>query len=115
VTETIGTGIISVFPDIRYLYDQHEISVSPTQVAAPVPRDVLDVLSHSEIFRQAYYVADRSWVADEDESFRPNRQLTLEDEDAVVEWPPVKATLGQFCGAYDAFVARILEPARYPA
>jgi len=115
VTETIGTGIISVFPDIRYLYDQHEISVSPTQVAAPVPRDVLDVLSHSEIFRQAYYVADRSWVADEDESFRPNRQLALEDEDAVVEWPPVKATLGQFCEAYDAFVARILEPARYPA
>ena len=77
-------------------------------VDEPAPEAVLRVLSHSEIFRQAYYVVDRQWVEREDERFRPLTVLALEDVEAVAEWEPVRATLGQFGQSYDRFLGRLL-------
>ena len=72
------------------------------------PERVLEVLTHSEIFKQAYYVADSEWVAD-DYRFKPDYELVLEDEGKVFEYPPIYNTLTQFSEGYDRFVQRLLE------
>jgi hypothetical protein len=99
-----------VFPDIRHAFDREpSMDLAPMSIESPVPRDVLETLSHSEIFRQAYYVADREWLPSADERYRPSYELTLEDEAGTANWAPVHDTLTQFCEAYDTFVARILQ------
>ncbi|MEM4725100.1 MAG: transaldolase family protein [Candidatus Hadarchaeum sp.] len=109
ITETIGTSIITVFPDVRHAFDQEQdIVLQVDGVHEPVPERVLEVLCHSEIFKQAYYVADVNWVKNEDERFRPDKILTLEDEAAVAAWPPVYNTLKQFADSYDHFVQRLV-------
>lgn len=109
ITEVVGTPIITVFPNVRRAFDRADgIALTPTRIEEPVPPDVLDVLVHSEIFKQAYYVADRAWAPAEEERFRPAYPLALEDEDAVAEWPPVRATLAEFSKSYDSLVQRIL-------
>jgi hypothetical protein len=82
------------------------------RIQAPVPDRILEVLAHSEVFRQAYYVADRDWVPGDDGRFRPDYELALDDEDAVFAWPPVYNTMTQFQNAYDVFVHRLLERRR---
>jgi len=109
ITEDVGTSIITVFPNVRRAFDElPEIELDPLRVEEPVPEHVLDVLAHSEIFKQAYYVADRAWVPQEDERFRPEYELVLEDEEAVAAWPPVYNTLTQFSNGYDRFVERLV-------
>ncbi len=109
ITENLGVSIITVFPNVRHAFDlESEMELNPGQVVEPVPQRVLDVLAHSEIFKQAYYVADTSWVEQEDERFRPSNPLTLEKEKAVVAWPPIYDTLTQFADGYDRFVQRLL-------
>lgn len=109
ITETIGTSIITVFPDVRHAFDQEQdIVLQADGVHEPVPERVLEVLRHSEIFKQAYYVTDMNWVKNEDERFRPREVLTLEDEAAVAAWPPVYNTLKQFADSYDHFVQRLV-------
>jgi len=110
ITETLGASIISVFPNIRRAFDgRPEFALVPRRIESPVPDAILETLAHSELFKQAYYVDDRHWLPEGDERFRPNRELTLEDEAATAAWVPVHHTLTQFCNAYDAFVQRILE------
>jgi hypothetical protein len=110
ITEVLGPGIISVFPNVRRAFDvQPEIELDPCRIEAPVPDHILEVLTHSEIFKQAYYVGDRDWMPDEDERFRPEYELTLKDEAGTAAWPPVHNTLTEFCNSYDTFVQRILE------
>ena len=110
ITEVLGTGILSVFPNVRRPYDRlRSVRQEPTSIEAPVPDDALAVLAHSEIFRQAYYIGDPAWAQPGDEQYRPDVELTLNDEQAVAAWPPVRDTLAQFQNAYDAFVWRILE------
>lgn len=109
VTEAIGTSIITVFPDVRHAFDlETEMVLEAHQIDEPVPGHVLEVLTHSEIFKQAYYVADVNWLKNEDERFRPNKVLALEDEAAVAAWPPVYNTLKQFADSYDHFVQRLV-------
>jgi transaldolase len=109
MTEITGASILSVFPNVRRAFDARSgITLEPQQIESPVPDHILEALTHSEIFKQAYYVADRDWVPDEDERFRPNDVLALEDEAGTAAWPPVYNTLTQFCDAHDAFVQRIL-------
>ena len=109
ITEDVGTGIITVFPNVRRAFDaEPRIELDPLRVEEPVPERALEVLAHSEIFRQAYYVADRSWVPEEDERLRPEYELVLEDEEAVAAWPPVYNTLTQFGEGYDRFVERLV-------
>ncbi|MGB9880598.1 MAG: transaldolase family protein, partial [Anaerolineae bacterium] len=109
VTEAVGTSIITVFPDVRHAFDQEkEMVLQANRIDEPVPDHVLQVLTHSEIFKQAYYVSDAKWVEHEDERFRPNKVLTLEDEAEVAAWPPVYNTLKQFADSYDHFVQRLM-------
>jgi len=109
ITEAIGTSIITVFPNVRRAFDAlPKVELNPRQVEAPVPDEILSVLTHSEIFKQAYYVADSYWVTKEDERFRPNYELTLEDEQGTATWAPVYNTLTEFCKSYDALTQRIL-------
>jgi len=109
VTETIGTRIITVFPNVRHAFDNEpQMGLRPVQVNAAVPPRVLEVLVHSEIFKQAYYVADQRWVQADDERLRPDKVLALEDEAAVAAWIPVHNTLKEFAESYDRFVARLV-------
>jgi hypothetical protein len=110
ITEAIGASIISVFPNVRYAFDaQPKIEMDPRRIELPVPDEMLEVLTHSEIFKQAYYVADRDWLPEGDDRFRPDYELKLEDEAGTVAWVPVYNTLTEFCDSYDTFVQRILE------
>ena len=109
ITETLGASIISVPPDVRRVFDQQsETILDPMRIENPVPDDILTILAHSEIFKQAYFVADREWLAADDERFKPDYELKLGDEDAVAAWAPVHNTLTGFQDSYDTFVQRIL-------
>ncbi|HOQ98592.1 MAG TPA: transaldolase family protein [Anaerolineae bacterium] len=109
ITEALGTGILSVFPNVRRAFDAlPQLELDPQRIDRPVPDEILDILAHSELFRQAYYVGDRNWLSEGDERFRPSHELTLDDEQAVADWLPVHATLAEFCKVYDTFVQRIL-------
>jgi len=108
ITEAVGTSIITVFPNVRRAFDaEAEVSLEPKRIEEPVPERALEVLAHSEIFKQGYYVADRSWVPQEDERFRPDYELTLEDEEGTFAWPPIYNTLTEFSDGYDRFVERL--------
>jgi hypothetical protein len=108
ISEILGASIVSVFPNIRRSFDaQPAVELDPRRVDQPVPDEVLNVLRHSQLFQQAYYVADREWLVEEDERFRPGKELRLEDEAATAGWLPVQNTLREFCNTYDTFVERI--------
>lgn len=110
VTEVIGASIISVFPNVRRVFDERGgMALDPMRIEKPVPGNVLEVLTHSEIFKQAYYVADRDWAPKEDGRFQPDYELTLEDRTGTFDWVPVNDTLTGFITSYDTFVERILE------
>lgn len=109
VSETVGTRIITIFPNVRHAMDQEaELELHATRLGAPVPEHVFKVLEHSELFKQAYHVADKFWSPNEDQRFRPARVLALEDEPAVAAWAPVHATLKEFAESYDRFVTRLV-------
>lgn len=110
ITEALGTSIITVFPNVRRAFDrQRGIALDPRRIEEPVPAAILDVLAHSEIFKQAYYVADPMWATADEDRFRPQQVLALEDEDAVAAWTPVRNTLAEFSHSYDSLVKRILD------
>ena len=105
ITEIIGASLLSVFPNVRHAFDQAaEIAVNPLQIEDPVPERILDTLAYSEIFKQAYYIADRAWLTQEDERFKPDKELVLEDEVGVFHWPPVHNTLVEFINSYNRLV-----------
>jgi hypothetical protein len=113
VTEVLGAGIISVFPNVRRPFDaQSGLVLDPWRIESQVPEEILETLTHSEIFKQAYYVTDRDWIPQEDERFRPDREIRLQDEANVATWPPVHNTLSEFIRSYDTFVERILQRRR---
>ena len=110
ITEVLGSGVISVFPNVRRAFDlASDLNFVPNSVETPLEEGILEVLSHSEILRQAYYVADRGWVPDGDERFKPSYELTLADEDGVLAWSPIRDTLGQFMKSYESLVERITQ------
>ncbi|MGA2820019.1 MAG: transaldolase family protein [Anaerolineales bacterium] len=105
ITEAVGTGIITVFPNVRRAFDSLPIvALDPRRVEQPAPERVLKVLQHSQIFKQAYWVPG----SDVDPAWRPTKPLTLEDVAGTAAWLPVSNTLGEFVKAYDTFVDRIL-------
>ena len=102
VTECIGVPVLTVFPNVRRsLDDTASLPLAGNQVAAPVPAEVLDVLSHSELFRQAYWLPG-------DTCFRPEHPIFLKDEAATAAWQPVRTTIDEFSRAYDRFCQKIL-------
>jgi len=109
ITETMGTSIISVFPNVRRVFDQlPDVELDPKRIEDPVSSDILNVLAHSEIFRQAYFIDDCDWGSAKEELFKPDHVLRLDDEHGVITWPPVWNTLSEFQDSYDNFVQRIL-------
>jgi len=108
ISEVIGVSILTIFPNVRRAFDSlPNVAVNPRQIETPAPDHIWQVLSHSEIFRQAYYIGDPAWGEQDEEQLRPQRILTLEDVTGTAEWPPVYNTLTEFCKAYDVFVDRI--------
>ena len=104
ITEVLGAGVISVFPNIRGPFDaQAGLVLHPSSIEAPVPERALEVLAHSELFRQAYYLEG------DGERFRPATVLHVADQERVAAWPPVHNTLAEFIKSYDTMVTRILE------
>jgi hypothetical protein len=94
--------VLTVFPNVRRsLDDTASLPLAGNQVAAPVPAEVLDVLSHSELFRQAYWLPG-------DTCFRPEHPIFLKDEAATAAWQPVRTTIDEFSRAYDRFCQKIL-------
>ena len=107
ITEVIGTRIVTIFPNVRRAFDAcAAIDLRPGAIAEPPPAEALEVLRHSEIFRQAYYAGEGT-ADPQDELFRPEHLLRLEDESATFAWAPVHNTLTEFIQAYDTFVRRI--------
>ena len=109
ITECLGAGIISVFPNIRGPYDKAGAQpLAPDAITKPVAEHALRVLAHSEIFRQAWHAPGEDLAgALEGLVPPPDRPIGLEDEDAVMRWAPVRETLSQFRAAYDAYVESI--------
>ncbi len=109
ITEIVGTGIITVFPNVRRAFDRlGMVSLDGRRIDAPLPDGVLDVLRHSEVFKQAYWLGPLAAAGDSDApELRPAQPLTLEDRQATASWTPVANTLNEFCKAYDSFVDRI--------
>ena len=106
ITEIVGTGVMTIFPNIRRAFDEAgALELDPRRILKPVPEAVFAVLRHSEIFKQAYWVADGS----NDPRLRPTQPLDLADAGGTASWPPVRNTLAEFVKAYDGFVERIME------
>jgi len=108
ISEVIGVGVITIFPNVRRAFDAlPPMKLRPHAVESPVPKNVLDVLRHSEVFKQAFYVGDPELLPEEDDQLRPDHPLCLDDEADVLEWTPVRNTIAEFCKSYDAFETRI--------
>jgi hypothetical protein len=108
ITEVVGTGIITVFPNVRRSFDRlPPVPLDGNRIEAPVPGEVFDVLRHSEVFKQAYWLGPEADGEPEPADLRPAHPLSLEDRTATAGWTPVANTLDEFCKAYDSFVDRI--------
>jgi transaldolase len=100
ITEVTGAALLSVFPNVRHAFEHADAELRPVQIEAAPPQGILEALAHSEIFKQAYYLPG-------DERLKPDRALSLEDEDAVFNWSPVHSTLVEFMNSYNALVQRL--------
>lgn len=91
-----GTPLITIFPNVRRAYDLIKRFDSSDSISCQTDVSVMEDLKMSELFRQAW------WVPQDDESFKPKTELTLneKDEDAVLNWLPIKQTLQQFISEY---------------
>ena len=123
VSELWGCPVITVFPNVRRKFDISPATrpatarcyaetsgqgLPPAQVRGLIdftgdavlkatPEEQLKVLFESEIFRQAW------WVPGDPEKYKPKRVLTLapSDSEALLKWPPVANTLGEFIDLYE--------------
>jgi len=94
IEETLGVPVITVFPDIRRAFDASPIRLDAQRVWRPLDEETLRHLAQSEVFRQAHYMPG------DPGNLRPQRPLTLEDDDQVRAWAPVQRTLSQFVEAF---------------
>ena len=101
-TEVLGTGVITVFPNVRRSLDEAVCPpLEPNSIRLPVPPRAMHILRNSEIFKQGY------WLPGDGETYRPARPLVLEDQEAVAGWPPVLNTLTEFQRSYRSLKDRI--------
>jgi hypothetical protein len=105
ITEILGTGIITVFPNVRRAFDRlPTVPLDGVRIDAPVPEEVFNSLRHSEIFKQAYRLGPLATGGETDTpELRPSHPLSVSDARATAEWTPVANTLDEFCKAYDSF------------
>ncbi len=104
ITEITGAKLLSVFPNVRYAYDHAApVNIHPDQIEAPLPAGIMDILAHSEIFKQAYFMPG------DDRSLQPAQELALDDEQGTFSWPPVYNTLTEFIKSYNTLMQHISE------
>jgi hypothetical protein len=110
ITETIGTGILTVFPNVRRAFDRlPKVALDGDRINASVPNEIFDVLRRSEVFKQAYWLGPLAVSGESDPAeLRPLTPLSLENRAGTAGWAPVANTLNEFCKAYDSFVDSIL-------
>ena len=109
ITGVTGVSLLSVFPNIRRPFDHRPlVELDPANIDLPLPEPTLQILAHSEMFRQAYYSAAPGF-ASADQRFLPEQPLHLADQEAVVAWPPVNATLNEFIKSYQLTLQRFQE------
>jgi transaldolase len=97
ISELWGCPVITIFPDIRRAFDERKREFRPYTIKEKTPDDALSILRSSEIFRQAW------WVECDSVDYRPERKLSLDENEsgALLEWPSVRNTLGQFISLYE--------------
>ena len=95
ISELWGIPLITVFPNVRRSFETIG-SRERNSVKAETPRQVVETLLESEIFRQAW------WTEADGKHGKPARELSLAPADsaAVADWVPIRETLSQFIGAY---------------
>jgi len=131
ISQLWGCPVITIFPSVRRKFDispatrgqglppaqacpepvervRGSIDFTGDAVLGATPDDQLKVLLESEIFRQAW------WVPGDPEQYRPKRVLTLEtkDSEALLKWPPVANTLGEFIDLYEKMGQMVRERIR---
>jgi transaldolase len=108
ISQLWGCPVITIFPNVRRKFDSHQREFTGDAVLNATPDDQLKVLLESEIFRQAW------WVPGDPEQYRPKRVLTLEtkDSEALLKWPPVANTLGEFIDLYEKMGQMVRERIR---
>jgi transaldolase len=131
ISQLWGCPVITIFPNVRRKFDispatcgqglppaqacpepvervRGSIDFTGDAVLGATPDDQLKVLLESEIFRQAW------WVPGDPEQYRPKRVLTLEtkDSEALLKWPPVANTLGEFIDLYEKMGQMVKERIR---
>ena len=108
ISELWGCPVITIFPNVRRKFDSHRRDFTGDAVLGATPDDQLKVLFESEIFRQAW------WVPGDPEQYKPQRVLTLEhkDSEALLKWPPVANTLGEFIDLYEKMGQMVKERIR---
>jgi len=104
ISELWGCPVITIFPNVRRIWDSHPREFDGQAVLGKTPAEDMEVLFRSEVFRQAW------WMPGDPEEYRPARPLTLDpaDTEAVLAWPPVAQTLGQFIELYDQMGEMVL-------
>lgn len=97
ISELWGSSVITIFPDIRRVFDNKNRPFEPNSILNTTPEEILGILFKSEIFRQAW------WMPGDSEDLKPKNELSLQPYDSVrlEEWEPVAKTLGQFVSFYD--------------
>ncbi len=108
ISQLWGCPVITVFPNVRRKFDGHQRDATFDAVLKATPDEQLKVLLESEIFRQAW------WVPGDPEQYKPQRVLTLTPRDceALVNWPPVANTLGEFIDLYEKMGQMVKERIR---
>ena len=96
ISELWGIPLITVFPNVRRSYDSHARELEGDTVNKNSPREDLEVMLKSELFRQAW------WTPEDGDFGKPDRplSLTLDDAEAVAAFAPVHETLAQFIAIY---------------
>lgn len=102
ITELLGVPIITVFPNIRNQFDSITCDMmNPLSIKKPLEKSILKTLCSSEIFKQAYYLPGDSV------EFKPKSVLSLDNNDAVRNWVPLKDTLDAFIQARTAMEEKL--------
>jgi len=103
ISELWGCPVITIFPNVRRTWDSHTREFKGRSVLDITPAEDMEIMWKGEVFRQAW------WMPGDSEDIKPARELTLDpkDADAVIVWPPVANTIGQFIDLYDQMGAMV--------
>ncbi len=105
IVDIIGSPSITVFPNARRALDSVPRMIDVAACEQQTPKDKLEILVQSEIFRQAW------WCDGDPSEYAPERRLMMcpEDQYALVEWKPINDTLTQFIDSHKTALGTIEE------